>query len=57
MVSKLTINLCFLDRKYLLYCQAQPQLQLGLSWFYCQIIQADDRPTGRPTIRNSTFQA
>ena len=37
------------------YCQAQPQsqLQLGCSWFYYQLL----RPSGKPTLRNSTFQA
>ena len=37
------------------FCQAQPQsqLQLGCSWFYSQLL----RPSGKPTLRNSTFQA
>ena len=41
------------------YCQAQPQsqLQLGCSWFYSQLLCPACKPTSRPTLRNSTFQA
>ena len=47
----------YFERKNILFLPSSAPVQApaGLCWFYYQLLRPADRPTGRPTLQNSTL--